>query len=307
MELDRSLLHALVQKLEHHEESVPVFAIRERRLREIEEDALGVARLFGTVHGLGETRFDRRRGRNRTTFQLQENIQATVYHASGALQLTANVAPMDAIIASDADTVDEGDLRRFSDAALERLEIQPLEGLETLRFERLWRMKATGITEKGERAPIALTRAVGAYRRHIGSLPVFGRASVFVEVAAKGRLAAAGMDWRPVVAKPIDETPVLSPEHGGERVIRELERFDPEQRVTLDDYTPDLFSLGYFSLPKRRDQAVMQPVYVAMLAPTGPIPSVGRVIVVPAAPEAYEPLARRLAAPNARERAPVLS
>jgi hypothetical protein len=307
MELDSSLLQALIEKLEHRTESALVYAVRQRRLNEIEEEALARAQHFGSLHGLGESRYERRRSRARTMFHLQENIQATVFHASGALLLDANVAPMDAIIASDADSVDDRDIRRLADSALERLDVQPLKGLETLEFERLWRLKATGITQEGKRGTVALTRVVGAYRRHIGALPVFGRASVFVEVAADRKLVSAGIDWRPMVERPIDKTRVVSPEEGAERVIRDVQRFDPERRITLDDYMPGFFSLGYFSLPKRRHQAFLQPAYVAMLAPTGPIPSTGRLVVVPAAPEAYEPLARPHDVPPPLERTPVPS
>jgi hypothetical protein len=303
VEPDPSLLQALIEKLEHHEESVPVYAIRERPLREIEAQTLDAARRFCGLHGLGEMRYERRRGRSRTMFRFQENIGASVFHASGTVLLDAHFSPMQAIIAADAEGVDEKTLRRLSDEAREQLEIQPETSHEALHFERLWRLKATGITKDGKRGPIALTRVVGAYRRYIGRFPVLGRASVFVEVAAEGQVAAAGIDWRPLVEKPIDETPVLSPEDGAVRVLAELQRFDRERQFTRDDYKPQFFALGYFSLPKRSHQAVMQPTYVAMFGPTGPIQSVGRVIVVPAAPNAYEPIARPQAVPPGTERA----
>jgi hypothetical protein len=299
---DPSLLQALIERLEHHEESVSVYAIHERPLREMEAQTLAAARRFCGLHGLGEMRYERRRGRNRTIFRFQENISASMFHASGAVRLDAHFPPLQSIIAADTDGVDEIELRRFSDEAREQLEFQPKTSHEALRFERLWRLKATGITEEGERGPIALTRIVGAYRRYIGRLPVLGRATLFVEVAAKGQVAAAGVDWRPVVERPIDETAVLSPEDGALRVLAELQRLDRERRFTRDDYMPEFFALAYFSFPKRRHQAFMQPTYVAMFRPTGPIQSVGQVIVVPAAPNAYEPIARFQAVPPGTER-----
>jgi len=196
--------------------------------------------------------------------------------------------------------LDEGDLRRHANEALKRLGVKSLANIdEDLRFERLWRLKAAGVTEEGERSATALTRVVGAYRRHIGRLPVLGRASAFVEIAAEGKPVTAGVDWRPVLEEPIDETPILSSEEGAVRALAELQRFNPDRKVTLEDYTPDLFELGYFSLAKRSQQAVMQPTFVAMFKPTGSFPSIGRIVVVPAAPNAYEPISRPLAVPPA--------
>ena len=175
---------------------------------------------------------------------------------------------MEDVITMEADDTDERMLDG-EDEATKKLELAPVSRGEPLRFERLWRLKAAGMKEDGERGPVALTRVVGAYRRFIGRLPVWGRASVLVELAAEGRVAAAGVDWRPVAPRPFERTEVLPPNEAGARILGELQKFAQGRRPSGKDYEPVMFSLGYFSLPKRRYQAIMQPVFVAMFEPTG--------------------------------------
>jgi hypothetical protein len=297
MSPDARLLKKLVERLSDYRETVPVYEIADRRLEEMEEATLSAGQRFVATAGLDEMRYDLRRGRKRTLILFQEGIRASVFHASGAISLSQGLHPMEDVITTEADDADERMLRRWTDEATKKLELGPVSRAEPLRFERLWRLKAAGMKEDGERGPVALTRVVGAYRRFIGRLPVWGRASVFVELAAEGRVAAAGVDWRPIAPKPFERTKVLPPNEAGARVLAELQKFAQGRRPSGKDYEPVMFSLGYFSLPKRRHQAIMQPVFVAMFEPTGPIPSLGRMIVVPAAPNAYEPIARPIAAP----------
>jgi hypothetical protein len=68
---------------------------------------------------------------------------------------------------------------------------------DNLQFERLWQIKATGMTLSGQRGVVALCRVVGAFRRYLYELPVWGRASAVVELADDNVIAAAGIDWRP--------------------------------------------------------------------------------------------------------------
>ena len=68
----------------------------------------------------------------------------------------------------------------------------------------------------------------------------------------------------------------------------------PERPFTLKDFEPQSFELGYFSGSRRRVQSVMQPVWVAVLKPRAPM-TMGQVVVVPAAPNAFEPIIRPLA------------
>jgi hypothetical protein len=114
----------------------------------------------------------------------------------------------------------------------------------------------------------------------------------------------AGSDWRPIADEAFDEAKVVSSEEGAFRVPSELQTFLAGKVFTLKEYSPEFFSLGYFSMPKRRGQTVMQPVYVAMFRPVGPFPSTGRLVVVPAGANIYESIARSVVTPPASSSRP---
>ena len=301
---DDRLLKALVEKVTNYKKSVPIFRIPERRPDELDDAVVQAGLRFVKIAGFGGMRHSVRRERESSIFLFQEDIRARLFHASGAIALDRGWRPMDRIIATDATQADLKLLRRHAEQAVNRLQLAPTSTSDQLRFERLWRLKAAGMTRDGKTGPIALTRVVGAFRRYLGGMPVWGRASAFVELAAEARIAAAGVDWRPVVDEPFDTATVLSPEDGAARVLAELQISLPDARYTRKDYTPEFFSLGYLSLPRRHAQTVMQPVYVAMFKPAGPFPSIGRLIVVPAAPHPYESICRLAAPPPLTSRKP---
>jgi hypothetical protein len=99
------------------------------------------------------------------------------------------------------------------------------------------------------------------------------------------------MEWRPVGPDPFVHTPVISPEEGAKRVMDEMAWRRPERPFTAKDFEVKDFMLGYMSLSRRVQQFVMQPVWVAVLAPLVPN-SMAHVVAVPAAPQAFEPIAR---------------
>lgn len=296
MRLDNEMVDTLVATLAHHQDTVRVYRISRLRLDELEAGAVKTLQGFLKDAGLDGARYEMVRCRDRTRILAQEGLAGTLFHASGALALDRGWNPMSKAIGA-ADRIDEAELRSQAEAAVQTLELGARNDNEQLRFERLWKVKAAGITVKGERGPVTLTRAIGAFRRHLDGVPVWGRASVVVELAGGGEVAAAGVDWRAVAKEPIDEPKVLPPEDAARRVVGELQSFRPGEPFTLKDYTPEFFALGYLSLPRRRLQTVMQPVYVAMFTPTRPFPSRGRLITVPAAPAAYEPICRPMGAP----------
>ena len=307
MSPDSGLLKALVDKLTNHKKSIPLFRIAERKPDEVDHSVVQLGMRFAEIAGFGEIRYSVRHERDCSTFLFQEDIRARLFHASGAIALDRGWRPMDRIIATDARRADLKLLQRHAEQAVKRLQLAPIGAGEQLRFERLWRLKAAGVTRDGKTGPIALTRVVGAFRRYLGDMPVWGRASASVELAAESEVAAASVDWRPVVDEPFDTATVLSPKEGAARILAELQISLPDARYTQKDYTPDSFSLGYFSLPRRCAQTVMQPVYVAMFKPVQPFPSIGRFIVVPAAPHPYELIGRRAEPPPLTSRNPAMA
>ena len=294
---DKALLKTLVEKVANYKASVPVYRIPERSLDDLDRSVVQAGRNLAKAAGYGEMRYSIRRAQNSTVVQFQEGMSAHVLHASGAMSLHRGWRPLDKIITPYADRADLKLLQAQAEEAVKRLSLVQPGKTEELRFERLWRLKAAGITREGKTGAVALTRVVGAFRRYIGGMPVWGRASIFAHIAAEGQIAAAGADWRPIVEQAVDSAKVLSPEDGAVRVLQELQTFLPDKIFTRRDYTPAFFSLGYISLPKRRAQSVMQPVYVAMFNPVGTFPSVGRLIVVPAGLKTYESIARTVVTP----------
>jgi hypothetical protein len=293
MTYDGNLLKALVEQTEYYRESAPVFRIQRRPLVEKKSAAITLAQRFAEDLRFKSARYALREKRHKTVILLPENLSASVYHASGVVALSSGLRPFEQIISLDveAKSVDPKQLIAWAEKAVERIPLhKPPEG-EALRFERLWQLKASGINEEGKRGPVTLTRAVGALRRYIDGLPVWGPASVYVKVASEGMVASAGVDWRPIHKDPIDQAKVIDPDEGGKRVLAELQTYQPGTTFTERNYRPDFFALGYLSLPKRREQEVFQPVWVAMFRAQGKL-TLSRLIVVPAAPTPLEPIHR---------------
>jgi hypothetical protein len=211
-----------------------------------------------------------------------------VYPLSGAIEATMLEASRRGPIASDERRVERRglhrELRRLANAIARTL-LQEDEGLEP---EAVWETKGQSITVKGKKAgPIALFDIVGAFRRHVGGLPVLGRASVHVKLGPERRALGFGVDWRRF-ERVIAKTSVVSPEEGALRVIAELSRFSPERPVTAF-FEPRSFQLGYVSSTRRAHQRTLQPAWVAVLDPKGDF-GVGKVIAVPAAKAQFGPL-----------------
>jgi hypothetical protein len=200
-------------------------------------------------------------------------------------------SPFERLISQNARQVDQDALIKQAHEVVRRLELDRSRVNEELRFERLWRLKASGMTKEGKRGPIVLSRVVAAYRRYLAGLPVWGRASVFTKLATEGQVDSFGLDWRPVREAPVAQAYVLDPDEGAKRVLEELQTTLPNGRFTLEDFDPEFFALGYFSFPRRQRQTVMQPVWVAMLRSRG-WTSLNHLIVVPAASTPYEPILR---------------
>ena len=292
--MDAQLLKALVSKLSNFRPTAPVYRLRDRRVDEIEADARAFAQRFAGTYLDREPRADICRRKDVTTFRLPDGGRVAIFHASGAMLAKRGLRPLEQLI---TDTDDKAELTARTVAAAKRLGLDRCHDAgERLEFERLWQIKATGMTLQGERGAVALCRVVGAFRRYLADLPVLGRASVFVKLAGDNVVDGAGVDWRPIAGEPVDYAKIIEPEAGAARVLHELSIGSPGGELTLKHYEPESFALGYLSLPKRRAQGFLQPVYVVALRPRGDT-TLGRIVVVPASQQHYESLCRPLAAP----------
>jgi hypothetical protein len=291
MQINSEMHKILVEKVQCYQERVPVFRIAPRLLPDLEKQAAELGRRFAASFDLKEARVSLRRREGRTIFYLPENARLQLFHASGAVSAERGWSPFQHILSPYAEKVDKESLIAQGQEAVSRLGLDRPYGNEELRFERLWQLKATGMTREGKPGAVVLTRAVAAFRRYLVGLPVWGRASVFTKLAAQGQLDAFGVDWRPVQEEPFDTAHVLDPADGASKVLETLQTYLPGGTFTQEDYYPKFFALGYFSHPKRRPQSVMQPVWVAMFRARG-WSTLSRLIVVPAVTAPYEPICR---------------
>ena len=294
MATEPQFAQALADRLTNYRQTAPVFQILQRPLEVLERDALELGGRFAAAAGDTGARADLRRGKDSTSVTFAHGTTVKLFHASGAMIVRRLLAPAahlfreaparEALVSRAAEVVRR---LRLGDAA------SPTERLD---FERLWQIKAAGAQQGSKRGYEVLCRAVGAFRRSVAGLPVMGRASVFVKLAADDVVEAAGLDWRAYDERAFEEAAIVDPGEGASRVAAELSLAAGGTHVSAKDYEPVFFGLGYVSLAKRRVQSVLQPVYVAMLHPRG-WTTLGRIVVVQATDRAYQPIARVLVAP----------
>lgn len=306
MQVDQSLLKNLVAKATCFQEQVPVFRIRPQNATELHATALKMLQPFIASSMDRELKFQMTRTESMTRLGLPEGAFFQYYHVSGYRRFDRLMDPFTRMVAEDAAKLDIESLKKASGDLLHKNQLDPSGSLESLAFERLWQLKACGVSREGRLGTAVVNRLVYAYRRSLSGLPVWGSASVYIKTAADLEVDSFGMDWRPVHDAHIHKAYVLDPEDGGRRILEELQNSNPEKPFTAKDFSVDSFSLGYFSDSKRHFQSFMQPVWVAKLISQG-FSRMGRVIVVPATNTAYEPVTRKISPPPFNERRPVAS
>jgi hypothetical protein len=222
------------------------------------------------------------------------------YHASGAVQYTAGLPPMEKLIGPERA---RDELVRNVMAVASNLNLRSWTGRgEELVFERLWQIKACAADPGGRTVAPVVCRAVGAFRHTVGGIPVWGPASAVIQVAAESTIDAVRVLVRETTGQVVDVAQVLAPEVAARQVVRQLGGLIPEAgRAFFDIATPVAFRFGYVSLSKRMSQPLLAPVYVAEVKTDGEEP-MGYLAVVPGSEKEYLPLARVGSAPPALER-----
>ena len=174
MRVNKELCRKYTEQLAYHRDVVPVFRIRERALAEMEADALHLA--SGVAGRSPDTeRPDLRRQKGVSSLTIGEGVQARVFHSSGAIAIKSGLAPFEALIADDAESVENAMLVQTAKRQAYRIDPHRWAGAgERLEFERLWQIKASGMTEKLERGRVALCRIVAAFRRYAVRPPGLG-------------------------------------------------------------------------------------------------------------------------------------
>ncbi len=285
---NNDLLSALVKRAEGFVDRAPVFHIEQPSVEDSVGQARAAARFAWNQFGECSLRPDIV-GATLSRMQLPNEGRVDVFHPSGAIAAYMHPPTSRQPITPNERLADRKALTVLTQRFAESIAKSHLTSDEQLRFESLWELKGQGVTLKGEKSPVALFEVLGAFRRYLHGLPVLGRASIHVALGGGSLVTRWGIDWRRVRTKAFAETAIISPEEGAKRVLDDLFWRRPERPFTLADFEVNAFTLGYLSFSRRRVQFVMQPTWLAVLAPRAPM-TMGTVVAVAATPQAFEPL-----------------
>ena len=117
-----------------------------------------------------------------------------------------------------------------------------------------------------------------------------------MQVAGGDQIDSMGVDWRPIDPNAFDHVKVITPDDAAARMISDLQSRTPGSELSPDDVDIAMFALGYFSLPKRRSQTALTPVYVAMVSTQG-WGTLNHLLVTSASELEYETYSRIAEAP----------
>jgi hypothetical protein len=227
-----------------------------------------------------------------TLVRLPQGARAEIFHASGAFKLSSGLAPMDNLF---KEMPQSKELAERAEKFITTLGVREQLGRnETLTFERMWKIKAAAEDREGRRTDPVLCRAVGAFRHQVEGLPVYGPASVAVQIAGDGALDSFSALLRGPALETLERAKVLAPERAARVLLQQLSaQFGSSptaQRTEPEFECKDGLRLGYISLGKRKAQRLLAPVYVATIDVTHEQESQGLVMVVAATEKNYLPL-----------------
>ncbi len=224
---------------------------------------------------------------DRTLVQLAGGARAVLYHASGALQFSAGLAPFQAPFER---LEDKEVLTRLVTEAARRFNIDDWAGDQgSLAFERLFQSKGQGADRNAQASVPVLFRATGAWRHAIGAIPVLGAASVALTIAGDGALDALAVRIRPVVSEKLDNAAIIAPELAARQVAARLSGVlgEAKDRLPGDVVASQTMRFGYLDLGKRKAQRVLAPVFLAQVELRHRLETQGYVFAVPATERHY--------------------
>ncbi|SRR6266480_2827507 len=283
----------LIKKMADSVKNVPtradVFAVRRYSLDDMERRAKQLLAKTAEACNLSLDRGDWVAQQDRTLIHLPSGARAVVYHASGAIRLVTGLGPMESLFKK---TEDRKTLTKLVERIFGQLKID--EGLnpnESLQFERLWQIKASATNPKGKTVQPVLCRIIGAYRHFVGKYPVLGAASVAVKLAGGGNLDSLTVEMRETTGEAVDQAKILHPDQAARQIISQLSGLMSSSRSPAGEFAvPQFFRFGYLSLPKRKAQRLLAPVYVAAIQIKGAEERQAYLFAVPATEKTYLPL-----------------
>jgi hypothetical protein len=266
METDRKLKQELLGQLSNVYDAIPVYLTRKLSSTEMEQNAKYYAsRFIGRDSQKSFASAHRENGS--TLIKLPWDTKMRIYHDSDAISIRRKMNLLENLIN------EEFDVKRQSEIAnhvMKKLELDKFRlPFEQVELEGLGQIKASGVNIEGKKAPVVVCRIVATFRRYINNIPVYGTPSIVVRIAGDDLIESVGINWRYIEERPIEHPRIIKPEIAAELILKGFTIHLQNRIITSDDYKPEFFALGYFSLPKRRRQTYMQPVYVATFKSLG--------------------------------------
>jgi len=295
----------LIEKLAELSGEVPgradVLVVRQHPVDELQRRARNFLGRFAEATKLPTHRMELVQRKGHTLALMPLGARAVLYHESGAMAVHGGLNPMELLFSK----VEERDsLIKLVEKVSASLPIRKWAGDATLRFERLWQIKAAASARDGKPTKPVLCRVIGAYRHFIGELPVLGPASMAVKLASEGRVDTLSLLVRGSTGEVVDHPDVLRPEIAARQIAGQLRALMGKSKINLEEAAkPEWMQFGYLSLPKRKAQRVLAPIYIAAVSIEGQQEAQAYLLGVSATEVAYMPLgAVPIEAPKLRTR-----
>jgi hypothetical protein len=229
--------------------------------------------------------------KERTLIRLPQGARAVIYHNSGALEFNSGIAPLEDLFTKAMK--DETLIKQIEEIAARLKMTEWLGKRETLKFEKLWQIKAAGADAKGNMTTPVLCRVVGAFRHFIGQIPVWGTTSAVVKLTGSGSLDSFTLQARTITDEIVDEPKIVPPDQAAQQMVKQLYGFTGgENRALEKSADVQWMHFGYLSFGKRKLQKVLAPVYVASVTIHDEKWPHACLLVAPATEKSYLPLER---------------
>jgi len=246
-----------------------VFGVRRFSLEDLERRAKQFLGSISEVSNLSLDKGDWTQKREQILINLPRGARAIVYRASGAMKFVAGVGPMERLFPA---TTTKDTLMKAVENTSTRLKLAGWASAagQSLKFERLWQIKAAGGDRTGKLVEPVVCRAIGAYRHFLAEVPVLGAASAAVKIAGDGSLDSVSVQLRETTPEVIDRQPVLAAPDAARQLVRQLSALMGKSKVPYTEYAvPESMRFGYLDLGKRSFQSVLAPVYLATISIAG--------------------------------------
>ncbi|MEO5812330.1 MAG: hypothetical protein ABIU96_14325 [Rhodanobacter sp.] len=265
--------------------------ILELRRSSVDDQQRRLRKLLESSGDACERNFDRGQWQTRddyTVVNLPQGARAELFHASGAVKLTSGRSDMESFF---KEPEPKQQLIKRAETMLKTLGIHEQLGRgETLAFERMWQIKACAADRSGKASEPVLCRAVGAFRHQVEGIPVLGPASVAVQLAGNGEFDMVSILIRNPAGETLDRVKTVHPERAARNLVQQLAAQFGNSKGDIQFDCPDGMRFGYLSLPKRKAQRLLAPVYMATIDVTHEKERQGLVLVVQATEKSYLPL-----------------